>query len=135
MTIIERFLALGLPADQCVVIGSGVLDALGLRPSGDIDLVVTVQLFRELQQSGKWQSKQRHGEVVLLRDDVEVWLSWGSEGKANFSTLRAEGVTIEGVTFAHPGFVLDWKKEKGRQKDLDDVQLLEEYLQQYDARQ
>lgn len=134
MTIVERFLALGLPADQCVVIGSGVLDALGLRSSGDIDLVVTTQLFRELQQSGTWQSEQRHGETVLLKGDAEAWLSWGSEGEPNFSILQADGVTINGVTFAHPQFVLGQKRETGRQKDINDVQLLEEYLQQHDAR-
>lgn len=128
MTIAERFFELCLPADQCVVIGSGVLDALDLRPSADIDLVVSPLLFETLTRSGEWRHERRYGEEVLLKGSTEAWLSWTNGGVSNFTELYEGGVTIGGVVFANPRSVLNWKKTKGRQKDLDDVQLLEEYL-------
>ena len=129
MTIVERFLKLGLPATRCVVIGSGILDALQLRPSADIDLVVDEALFDELQQVPEWRAEVRYGETVLLREDVEVWMSWGSEGRPNFKELYATSLTVGGVHFAHPEVVLAWKKAKRRPKDLQDIDLLEGYLQ------
>lgn len=128
MTIVERFLALGLPADRCVVIGSGILDALDLRRSTDIDLVVDQTLFGQLQESGDWSEEARYGETVLLKDDAEVWLSWGSEGIPNFTDLYSTGMTVDGVRFASPEFVLEWKKAQRREKDLRDIELLEGYL-------
>ncbi|AKM80828.1 TPA: hypothetical protein DDX46_05085 [Candidatus Saccharibacteria bacterium] len=130
MTIVERVYFTGLPLDQLVVIGSGVLDALELRPAVDIDMVVTEELFETLSQSGDYRESIIHGERVLEKDDQEIWLSWGSEGVANFQALSQGGVTIGGVRFAHPEFVLQWKRAMNRYKDQSDIQLLEKYLQQ-----
>lgn len=128
MSIIDRFHQLGVPADQSVIIGSGILDALALRPSRDIDLVVSSDLFTSLQASGEWQVTVVHDETVLTKDDAEVWLSWGSAGVPNFTKLYDGGVTIGGVRFADPRFVIEWKRQNAREKDLRDIQLLEEYL-------
>lgn len=128
MTITERFLRLDLPADQCVVIGSGVLDALELRRSGDIDLVVTGDLFDRMAHQGGWRVEERHGETVLLKDDVELWRSWGNGGVPNFDALYEHSLEVQGVHFATPAFVLAQKRRSAREKDMRDIQLLEEYL-------
>jgi hypothetical protein len=125
MSIIERFLKLDLPAEQCVVIGSGILDALGLRKSDDIDLAVSPELFSQLQVMDGWVSEEKHGEIFLLKDDVEVWQDWGTDEESSFSNLYKNSVVIQGVHFANPQFVLGWKKQRNREKD---IQLLEEYL-------
>lgn len=128
MTIIERFWSLGLPADQCVVIGSGVLDALNLRRSTDIDLVVDEALFEQLRRSGEWSIENRTGGTVLLKDDVEAWLSWGSHGVPNFRDLYETSLEVDGIHFASPQFVIEQKRLRGQQKDFSDIQLLEGYL-------
>lgn len=127
MSIVERVVATRLPLDQLVVIGSGVLDALELRAARDIDLVVTPGLFAALKQSGDYQYSIRHGEEVLEKDDQEIWLSWGG-ATPNYSKLFAGGVTVGGVRFAHPEFVLGWKRHNNRVKDAADIQMLENYL-------
>jgi len=38
MNIVGRLKKLNLPLGQRVVVGSGILDALGIRPAHDIDL-------------------------------------------------------------------------------------------------
>jgi hypothetical protein len=128
MSIIERFLKLDLPAGKCVVIGSGILDALGLRKSDDIDLAVSPELFSQLQVMDGWVSEEKHGEIFLLKDDVEVWQDWGTDEESSFSNLYKNSVVIQGVHFANPQFVLGWKKQRNREKDVKDIQLLEEYL-------
>jgi len=119
-----------LPLSKVVVIGSGVLDALGLREAQDVDLVVDQELFSLLRDTGEWQSAIVHGEEALYSEvhDAEVWQSWGSEGAPNFTELMDESIEVGGVHFANPTFVMEWKKQRNRPKDERDVALLEAYL-------
>jgi hypothetical protein len=127
--IVDRIKALNLPAGQFVVIGSGVMDALGLRAAHDIDLVVTPEYFATLKQAGGWMLAKKHGEEVLTHGALEVWLSWGSHnGQPNFSELYDNGLTIDGIRFTDPTFVRDWKVEHNRPKDRADIAILNEYL-------
>lgn len=124
----DRVKALKLPLDELIVIGSGVMDALNLRQSNDIDLVVTDRLFNELETSG-WKKERRHGEDMLLQDDTEVWLTWGIEDSSeHFDQLRRQSVTINGVVFSSPLYVMKWKMAMKRPKDIEDVQLLKRYI-------
>lgn len=125
-TLLQRVKTLNLPPDDYVVIGSGLLDALNLRESGDIDLVVGERLFIELQQSGKYRTEIRHEQPMLTNDDVEVWGDWKAD--APFAVLRDSAVVIEGVAFANPEIIIKRKSERASLKDLRDIQLLEEYF-------
>ena len=128
MTIIERVKGLGLPLDQVVVIASGILDALGLRKAGDVDLVITTELLDALSQMPEWRLGTKNGEPIITKDDTEAFLSWGSDGVPNFRELYDNGVTIEGVCFADPRFVINWKRKRMSDKDRADIAMLEEYL-------
>lgn len=128
MTIIERVKALHLPLDQIVVIASGVLDALGLRKAGDVDLVITPSLLYALSRTSEWHLATKHDEPIITKDDTEAFLSWGSDGVPNFQELYTNGVTIDGVRFADPQFVIDWKRKRLSDKDRTDIALLEEYI-------
>lgn len=126
MRITERVHALGLPTDQFVVIGSGLLDAYGLRPASDIDLIVTPQLFDLLKTSGEYQEGIKNNEPYLENGDQEIWLSWG-EGR-DFAHLKQNSETIEDIMFVNPQFLIERKRERGTEKDVNDIKLLEEYL-------
>jgi hypothetical protein len=128
MTIIERVQQLNVPLDQTVVIGSGVLDALGLRAAGDVDLVVSSELFETLSQMPEWKLATKHDEPIVTKGDAEAFLSWGSDAVPNFQQLYADGITVEGVRFANPRFVIAWKQGRLSDKDKADIALLEEYL-------
>lgn len=128
MRIVDRVVATQLPLDQIVVIGSGVMDALGMRLSNDIDLVVSKLLFAELKSSGDYLYSVKHDEEVLEKDDQEIWLSWNNGGVSNFAQLWDEGVTIDTVRFCHPKTVLEWKRRQNRPKDQADIVTLRNYL-------
>lgn len=128
MSIAERVRQLNLPADEFIVIGSGVLDALGLRQAGDIDLVMTAELFARIVQLPDWQVAAKHGELIASNADAEAFLSWGSDGRPNFDELQRSALVIDGIQYADPRFVIDWKQQRGTDKDLRDVELLKEYI-------
>lgn len=128
MSILTRVRALNLPTDQIIVIGSGLLDAYGLRRAGDIDLVVTSELFTKLSSTGQYKQEEKNGEAYLVKDNLEVWLDWG--GGHDFTKLQNEGVVIEGITFVNPLFLIERKRERGTDKDKQDIALLEGYLRE-----
>jgi hypothetical protein len=122
MSIILRVKALGLPLNEIVVIGSGLLDALELRNADDIDLAVSERLFNELARSGEYEQGEKHGERYLLKGDTEIWASWGRD--APFESLKATAERIDDVMFVNRTSLIEWKIHKGRVKDLQDVELL-----------
>lgn len=128
MSIVDRVQKLNIPLDQTVVIGSGVLDALGLREAGDVDLVLSPKLFDRLCQTPGWHQATKRDEPILTRDDTEAFLSWGNDAIPNFQALYADGVTVDGVRFANPRFVIAWKQQRLSDKDKVDIALLEGYL-------
>ena len=47
----ERVKDLGLPLDQLIVIGSGILNQLGIRQSADIDVATNREALEEIARS------------------------------------------------------------------------------------
>ena len=72
MNIIEKIKELNLPKDQYVVIGSGVMDILGIRRANDIDLSVTKELHQKLRETGKWEEYENYGKIFLKKDVFEI---------------------------------------------------------------
>lgn len=130
MTIIERVHATELPLHELVVIGSGLLDAFGLRHSSDVDLVVTERLFAELRTQAEYALAETEYGEVLTRGDAEIWQDWGSDeqGVLTFARLYEGGVTVEGVRFCSPNVIVAKKRQRGLQKDRDDIAAFEQYL-------
>ena len=125
---------LGLNPHNAVVIGSGILNALNLRESKDIDVVVTEETYKELSDNGRFEKEQNHGREILTDDLFEIGTSWTVVGKAwKFEDLLSHSTIISGVRYHTVEFLLDAKRRwiadgEGRQKDIDDVKLMEQYL-------
>jgi hypothetical protein len=124
--LIEKARALNLPKGEYVIIGSGLLDAWGLRTSHDLDLVVSPRQFETLRASGAYRIEEKHGDEVLLADDIEIWRDWKAD--ATFAVLNESAIEVEGEKFAHPDIIIKRKTERGSEKDLEDIRLLKEYL-------
>lgn len=130
----NKLATLGLSARNSVVIGSGILDALGIRKSNDIDVVVDKETYAHLKESGRFQEERHYGRSVLVNDSFEVNTHWGVLGKdQTLSDLVEQSITIDDVCYIALDFLLAVKKSwlqdnSVRQKDVDDVKLIEEYL-------
>lgn len=125
---------LGLLSSNSIVIGSGILQALGIRESNDIDLVVTEEVYFSLKKTGRLKVTLNHGKKILSDDTFEIGMSWFVFGKTyKFEDFKDESVVIDGVRYIKLDFLYrvkkSWLKDKVvRPKDIRDVELIEEYL-------
>jgi hypothetical protein len=130
----NKLATLRLNASNSVVIGSGILDALGMRKSNDIDVVVDEATYARIKDGGHFQEKQHYGRSVLVDDSFEVNTHWGVLGKdQTLSDLIEQSITIDDVRYITLDFLLAVKKswlldDNVRQKDIDDVKRIEEFL-------
>jgi len=114
--------ARGIAVDDCCVVGSSVLDALGLRAADDVDFTLK-SAVRFAQFDGGVTHLTPHVDVVsfnyprtfgaapVLTDDEMI-----ERPGAHFH--------VRGVRFADPQIVLTRKQHQRRDKDLRDVALL-----------
>ncbi len=131
MDIFKEVRDLNLPLGQYIVVGSGTMEALGIRKSKDIDLVVTEDLYKEFEKKG-WEKKQvsenrfgiKQGKYEMFKDFV------CGNYRPDAAELINNAQIINGLPFLPLEELLKFKKELGREKDLKDIELIEEYLKQ-----
>ena len=131
-TFADKVKALNLPLDQIIVIGSGILDQLGIRPASDIDLAVSSDLMKKLsEESGDWLKKVDDNQrFYFVKDDgsAEVWDGWEFDRQAvSYDDLLDYAVKYDGVRFVDLEFLRKWKSWRGREKDVRDVELIDEW--------
>lgn len=131
-TFADKVKALNLPLDQIIVIGSGILDQLGIRPASDIDLAASSDLMKKLsEESGDWIKKfDDNQRFYFVKSDgsAEVWDGWVFDGQAvGYDDLLDYAVEYDGVRFVNLEFLSRWKKWRSREKDVQDVKLIDEW--------
>lgn len=124
----------GLKTDNSVVIGSGILQALEIRESKDIDLVTTQEIFDHLKKSGKFSVAEDHGREILTDGKYEIGTYWKVLEKLyEFEDFEDESIVIDGVRYITLNFLYRVKKswlhmDDVREKDTKDVYLIEKYM-------
>lgn len=132
MNIIEEVRKLDLPAGEYLVLGSGILGALGIREIGDIDLLVSPSVFDKLRTEGwAYDEIEIEGQLRehLSRGDVEVYRDfWYGGNHPDPATLIADPHMIDGIPFLSLQKLVEIKGVLARPKDLRDIELVEAYL-------
>ena len=132
MNIFEEVEKLHFPKDEFMVLGSGILDALGIREVGDVDLLIKPELFERLKLEGwKYEVIEIEGRPrdMLSKGVVEAYKDfWWEGGAFNPEEGIARAEKINGIFFIPLKTLLEVKKAMGREKDIKDVALIEEYL-------
>ena len=130
-TFAERVKELGLPLDQVIIIGSGILDQLGIRQSADIDVATNREALEEIARSDGWARKlDKNQRQYLVKYDgsVEIWDGWEIDGRiVEYDELLGYAVEYDGVKFVNLDFLRRWKSWRGREKDIQDVRLIDEW--------
>lgn len=137
---------LGLPANQYVVNGSGSMIMQGVerhRPMGDLDIFCSTRLWFELlTEFSGWKldtpsphdKTARCGPPILTKDmfGLRVDICFDSDrrslGTFNPSLCMHNAEFVQGVPCVPLEFVLAWKNEVGRSKDLEDIETLKKVL-------
>jgi hypothetical protein len=127
--ILEKIKTLNFPLGQYVVIGSGLLAILKIRPAKDIDISVLPELYEKLYKSEKWQKEKRWDKVFLKKDNIEInpQLSW-SDYKTSTEEAIKSATIIDNIPFLNLGELKKFKEALGRDKDKEDIKLIDDYL-------
>lgn len=127
--IVLKVKSLGLPDGSYVVFGSCPMAAVGIRDSGDVDMMVTKEILNELAYKGWKQVIKGPNDTPLQYGVFDVHDNWNfSQYKPTLDELLADAMVIDGVPFASLEHVRKWKAASGRQKDLVDIKLIDDYI-------
>jgi hypothetical protein len=129
---LRKLKTLGISADQFVVVGSGPLAIRKIRESKDLDIVVTHDLWTQLSKKYAPQTNEWGIEYIGILENIEV-LNPGQSAFSNSSVVPVEKVFSEADTFKGTKFMSleHLKKVKlqlGRETDLKDISLIDNYL-------
>jgi hypothetical protein len=123
MNILNKLKELDLTPNEYVVVGSGILEVLGIRYSSDIDIAVTRNLFNKLQQTGDYEEEERYGKIFLKKEGIDVipQLDW-DKYKTTTEEAIASAMVIEGLYFMNLDELCKFKTALGRDKDFKDIE-------------
>lgn len=125
MNIFQKVRELNLPDGSYVVVGGGLLVALGLLEwDEDVDICVSPELFEKFKALG-WHQADWKGKPVLKHDVYDIGVGFGEWG---LPELQSDAMIIQGIPFISPSKLLAWKKEMARPKDLKHIDLLSKIL-------
>jgi hypothetical protein len=125
--IFQKIRQLGLPDGEYVIVGGGVLAALGLQEwNGDIDICVSAEVFESFEGQG-WKQEEAEGKMVLKHDDYDLGVGFA---EWSLEDLLADALEVRGIRFISPAKLLEWKRRMNRPKDEAHIALLEKYLKQ-----
>ena len=126
------------PANS-IVIGSGILEALGIRSSRDIDLVVDQESYQllesrsDLEESSNCNTPVLVGQANDVRRELEIYPWWSVlNADRDLTDLSRQSVVIRAVRYVSLDFLLAVKQswlegDNARPKHRADVDLIQNY--------
>ena len=128
--IISKVKELNLPKGSYVVFGSCPMTIAGIREAGDIDMLVSKEVFDDLRTKGWKVVDKGREDKPLTYDYFEAHDNWNfSSYNPTLEQLLEKATYIEEVPFASLEDVLKWKKASSREKDLKDIELIQKHLE------
>lgn len=125
---LKKLKDLNLPKGKFAIFGSGPIGIRGLREIGDLDVIVTEDIFNDFIKRPDFKlDKKKSGNEYLEKDSIEFYKNW-HPGDWDINKLIQEAEIIDDLPFVRLEEVLKWKKLKGRDKDIKDIELIEEFL-------
>ena len=124
---------LELPIGQYAITGSGALGIRNLREIGDIDIIVTAELWNVLAAKYGVTDETGVKKIVFPNGIVEALgeCSFYTEKKDPDAPTIADRIAnaeiIEDLPFESLEHVLYYKRKMGREKDVRDVLIIEEW--------
>ncbi|HAZ16470.1 MAG: hypothetical protein A3H59_00565 [Candidatus Jacksonbacteria bacterium RIFCSPLOWO2_02_FULL_43_9] len=125
--LFQKVKEMQLPVGKYALFGSAPLAIRGIRECRDIDMIVSKDVWEEYKHKGWEMAVAPHGSEYLLRDEIEMWKDW-YPGEWDVSDLIAKAEIIDGLPCVILDTVIEWKKLKGRDQDIRDIELIEEFL-------
>ena len=116
---------LKLPKREYVVIGGGVLETLQIRNTNDVDIVISKNLYRQFKRKGWREYTQDDGKRVLSHHGYQLMETY--VGKS-LRDLMPRSFILDDVRYMGLEDLITCKRKMGRQKDLDDIALINAHV-------
>jgi len=119
---------------NCIVVGSGILNALKLKISKDIDITVKQETYNKLLKLSEFKVEKMYGLEILKSGNLEIGTSLNlapSNYSYEFDELFQNSIILDNVRYLTLEFLLKIKKEWNRDKDRKDIEIIEKYLQSH----
>lgn len=126
MNIREAISQLLLPDGSFMVVGSGLLDTLGIRAAGDIDLLVSHDVFDNFKHQNYKIQQHKDGSDYISIGRFEIMVDWFGN---DLETMRESAVYIDKIPYWSLESMREWKCDHAREKDVRDIALIDEYRQ------
>jgi len=126
---LQKLKKLNLPKGKYVIFGSGPMCVRGLRKCDDLDVIVTEDIYNDLKSRSDFKigHRKESGNEFLEKDGIEIYQNWYPDDW-HVKNLIQEAEIIDGFPFVKLEEVLKWKMIKRRDKDIEDIKLIKEYL-------
>jgi len=138
-SLLKELRKLNLPEGEFAVFGSGPVAIRGIRPAGDLDLIVTPAVWDFLLKRGykieetDWDFTDADGKKFNYHREfipigsIEVWRKWSFLSDEAKELIKNADI-LNGIRFVKLEKVLEWKKAFNRPKDQEDIKLIEKFL-------
>jgi hypothetical protein len=128
--LFKKLKEMNLPKGKFVIFGSGPMGIRGLKEIGDLDVIVTEDIFDDFAKRPDFNlGKKKSNNEYLERDGIEFYKNW-HPGDWDINKLIQEAEIIDDLPFVKLEDVLKWKKSKMREKDIKDIESIENYFNQ-----
>jgi hypothetical protein len=122
---LEELKALNLQPGDYAIFGSGPLAVRNLREAKDIDFIVSDKIWPDLKNKYlQYYNPEKNFVSVGNLEFSNTWTDFAGDPQA----LIKNAEFIEGLPFVRLEYVLEWKKNRGSEKDLRDIELINGWL-------
>ncbi len=119
----DELLKLELPIGKYAVFGSGPLAIRNLRENKDIDLIVKEDLWLMLEK----KHPSNGGDCISI-GHIDMYKTWMFGFTKRIGELIDDAEMIGGIPFVRLKHVLEWKKSRKTEKDMNDIEIIESFL-------
>lgn len=117
---------LNFPKGKFAIFGSAPMAVRGIRKSNDLDIIVTQDLWNDLVKLYP-NSLIESPYTALEIWGIEVFKTW-LELTNKIDEMIKNADIINDLPFVKLEYVLEWKKSMWREKDLKDIELVNQYI-------
>ncbi len=130
--IFKKLDSLNLNPDEYIIMGSGIMYALGIRPMeeiNDIDILVSRSGWEKVRELGEvmHNSQNNTNSVSFLNGKLCIYDEWDPK-KYTFESVYKEFRFIEGYPFQSLESLLELKRERNKNKDRIHIEEIRNYL-------
>ncbi len=123
---------LNLPTSEFVVVGSGALAIRHIRDTNDLDVIVTQTFWNDLINNYKVELNEWNVERLDLGNDIEILNPeqslFGNSKVVPVGEIFDEADVFDDIKFINLDHLKKIKSSFGRDKDLKDIELINQYL-------